>query len=141
MGGCGGRCRVLLRAPRPQPRTRPPPTRARPPTHTNTSRPLTHAQLWDALNMGNTTITLGAHIQFTPGGKWWKGAPPPIISPVSIVTQCKGFGSTCIIDMNGAPYPLFWIQQNALFSGEGVGRGGGERGVQDPADCTVLERT
>ena len=48
--------------------------------------------------------------------------------------QCKGFGSKCIVDMNGAPNPLFLIHANAGFSGGWVGGWGavgraGEGGV------------
>lgn len=42
--------------------------------------------------------------------------------------QCKGFGSKCIVDLNGAPNPLFVIASNALLSGAG-GRVGGWDGL------------
>lgn len=34
------------------------------------------------------------------------------------LVQCKGFGSKCIVDLNGAPNPLFLVGSNALLSGE-----------------------
>jgi hypothetical protein len=29
--------------------------------------------------------------------------------------QCSGFGKTCIIDMSGCGFPLFWVRQNGAF--------------------------
>ena len=40
-------------------------------------------------------------------------AVPPSDDP-----QCKGFGSKCIVDLNGAPNPLFLVGMNAILSGE-----------------------
>jgi hypothetical protein len=35
---------------------------------------------------------------------------------MTIVSQCKGFGSKCIVDLNGAPNPLFLVGMNAILS-------------------------
>lgn len=118
-------------------------------------------QLWQALAAGNSTVTLGAHIQvrggaaapgcaqlcsqpagcripagvdaespprlfplpplllqMTPGGRWWQGPPPSIIFAMTMLAQCKGFGTKCIVDLNGAPNPLFIVGTNAQLSGE-----------------------
>lgn len=38
--------------------------------------------------------------------------------PPIVCLQCKGFGSKCIVDLNGAPNPLFLVGMNAILSGE-----------------------
>ncbi|PSC74203.1 root cap family [Micractinium conductrix] len=103
----------------------PPPSPPRPPRPPPPSPPsppnpdswiYNEDQLWQALASGNTTVTIGAHIQMTPGGRWWQGAPPTVVYQMNIVANCKGFGTKCLIDLNGAPFPLFFITTNAVFS-------------------------
>ncbi|KAI3424151.1 hypothetical protein D9Q98_009511 [Chlorella vulgaris] len=111
----------LFTSPPPSPPSPPRPPPPSPPSPPNPATWVyTEDELWDALAAGNNTITLGAHIQMASGGRWWGGPPPSIIFPLTVVAQCAGFGSKCIIDMNGAPNPLFLIQQNALFSASNV---------------------
>lgn len=52
----------------------------------------------------------------TRGGRWWQGPPPTVVYGMSIDAQCQGFGSKCLVDLNGAPNPLFVITNNAVFS-------------------------
>lgn len=42
--------------------------------------------------------------------------PPRPVLPL----QCQGFGSKCLIDLNGAPNPAFIITTNAIFTGKRV---------------------
>jgi len=72
-------------------------------------------QLWEALDQGNATITLGAHIQFAQKGRWAFTPPPTIISEVRIYSQCQGFGGTCIIDMAGSRFPLLDVRTGAII--------------------------
>lgn len=65
--------------------------------------------------MGNTTITLGAHIQFGKQGRWALAPPPPIISEVRIISRCEGYGETCIIDMANTRFPLLDVQSGAII--------------------------
>eukprot|EP00889_Picochlorum_renovo_P005322 jgi/Picre1/32352/NNA_007698.t1 len=81
----------------PNPPSPPPPAPPAPPNRKDWI--YTEDQLWDALNNGNTTITLGAHIQFAQQGRWAFTPPPPILSEVRVYSMCEGYGSTCIIDM------------------------------------------
>lgn len=48
-------------------------------------------------------------------------SPVPLPSPVA-APQCKGFGSKCIVDLNGAPNPLFVVGTNAILSGKAQSR-------------------
>lgn len=75
----------------------------------------TEDQLWDALNNGNATITLGAHIQFAQQGRWANAPPPTIISEVRIYSMCEGYGKTCIIDMAGSRFPLLDVRTGATI--------------------------
>lgn len=104
--------------------TSPPPSPPNPPTPPPPAPPsppdpkkwiYTEEQLWDALNRGNLTITLAAHIQFAPGGRWSVSAPPTIISEVRFQSKCEGFGQTCIIDMAGSKFPLFIAQPSSIL--------------------------
>ncbi|KAL4442679.1 hypothetical protein ABPG77_006673 [Micractinium sp. CCAP 211/92] len=98
----------------PRPPRPPPPSPPSPPNPANWI--YTEEQLWNALAAGNMSVTLGAHIQMTRGGRWWQGPPPTVIYEMHIYSQCQGFGSKCLIDLNGAPNPLFIITTNAIFS-------------------------
>lgn len=71
-------------------------------------------QLWEALNQGNATIILGAHIQFAQQGRWANTPPPTVISEVRIYSQCDGYGKTCIIDMAGSRFPLLDVRTGAI---------------------------
>lgn len=97
----------------PAPPSPPPPAPPSPPNPNNWI--YNEEQLWNALNDGNATITLAAHIQFSPQGRWSTSPPPPIISEVHIVSQCEGFGSMCIIDMSGSQFPLLDVQPEGII--------------------------
>jgi hypothetical protein len=97
----------------PAPPSPPPPAAPRPPSPKTYI--YTEDQLWDALNQGNTTVTLGAHIQFAKQGKWALAPPPPIISEVRIISRCEGYGETCIIDMANTRFPLLEVQSGAII--------------------------
>ncbi len=97
----------------PAPPSPPPPAAPRPPAPKTYI--YTEDQLWDALNQGNTTITLGAHIQFAKQGKWALAPPPPVISEVRIISRCEGYGETCIIDMANTRFPLLDVQSGAII--------------------------
>jgi hypothetical protein len=97
----------------PAPPSPPPPAAPSPPNPK--TYVYTEDQLWDALNQGNTTVTLGAHIQFAKQGKWALAPPPPIISEVRIISRCEGYGETCIIDMANTRFPLLEVQSGAII--------------------------
>ncbi|KAL4515601.1 hypothetical protein Ndes2526B_g03748 [Nannochloris sp. 'desiccata'] len=97
----------------PAPPSPPPPAAPSPPNPKTYI--YTEDQLWDALNQGNTTVTLGAHIQFAKQGKWALAPPPPIISEVKIISRCEGYGETCIIDMANTRFPLLEVQSGAII--------------------------
>jgi hypothetical protein len=97
----------------PNPPSPPPPAPPSPPNRKEWI--YTEDQLWDALNQGNATITLGAHIQFGQQGKWATSPPPPIISEVRIYSQCEGYGRTCIIDMAGSRFPLLDVRTGSII--------------------------
>ena len=99
-------------------------------------------QLWDALNEGNSTIVLGAHIQFGKQGRWALGPPPTIISSVEIVSKCTGYGETCIIDLSGSRFPLLDVRPGAfikvsnvrIINGATMENGGAVR-LNDPGEA------
>lgn len=104
--------------------TSPPPSPPAPPSPPPPAPPLpsnpktyiyTEDQLWEALNQGNTTVILGAHIQFAKQGKWALSPPPPIISEVRILSRCEGYGETCIIDMANTRFPLLEVESGAII--------------------------
>lgn len=97
----------------PAPPSPPPPAPPAPPNRKDWI--YTEDQLWDALNNGNTTITLGAHIQFAQQGRWAFTPPPPILSEVRVYSMCEGYGSTCIIDMAGSRFPLFDVRTGGII--------------------------
>ncbi len=67
-------------------------------THTHTRTRTHHLpqwvysedQLWDALNVGNLTITLASHIQFSVGGKWHTSPPPTVLGEVHVISMVRG---------------------------------------------------
>lgn len=102
-------------SPPPAPPSPPSPPPPAPPSPPNPKEWIySEDQLWDALNQGNTTIVLGAHIQFAHQGRWAFTPPPPILSEVKIYSQCGGYGKTCIIDMAGSRFPLLDIRTGAI---------------------------
>lgn len=108
-------------SPPPSPPAPPSPPPPAPPAPPDPSQYIyTEDQLWDALNNGNTTITLAAHIQFEQQGKWALGPPPPVISEVHLVSMCEGYGQTCIIDMAGSRFPLLNVQSGAIIKAYNV---------------------
>lgn len=80
----------------------------------------TEDELWDALYVGNSTITIAAHIMFSPGGKFSSNPPPPIESEVNVFSNCAGYMGRCIIDMKGSQFPIFTVNQNAILNVRGV---------------------
>jgi len=80
----------------------------------------TEDELWDALYVGNSTITIAAHIMFSPGGKFSSNPPPPIESEVNVLSNCAGYMGRCIIDMKGSQFPIFMVNQNAILHVRGV---------------------
>ena len=96
----------------PAPPSPPPPAPPAPPNRKEWI--YTEDQLWDALNNGNATITIGAHIQFAQQGRWALTPPPTIISEVRIYSMCEGYGRTCIIDMAGSRFPLLDVRTGAI---------------------------
>lgn len=108
---------ATVTSPPPSPPAPPSPPPPAPPSPPNPNAWIyNEEQLWNALNNGNSTITLAAHIQFSPQGRWSTSPPPPIISEVRIISQCEGFGNMCIIDMSGSQFPLLVVQpQGSIF--------------------------
>ncbi|KAL4424301.1 hypothetical protein ABPG75_001602 [Micractinium tetrahymenae] len=102
----------------PRPPRPPPPSPPSPPNPANWI--YSEDQLWNALAAGNMSVTLGAHIQMTRNGRWWQGPPPTVVYEIHIDSQCQGFGNKCLVDLNGAPNPLFIITTNAIFSASNV---------------------
>jgi hypothetical protein len=99
----------------------PPPPPPAPPAPPNPREWVyTEDQLWEALNAGNTTITLASHIQFSQSGKWAISPPPPVISEVKLISRCEGYGATCIIDMAGSRFPLLDVRSGAVVKAYNV---------------------
>ncbi len=98
----------------PNPPSPPPPAPPSPPNASNWI--YTEDQLWYALDRGDTTITIGSHLQFQKDtGRWATSPPPPIISEVRVYSECEGYGRTCIIDLAGSRFPLFDIRTGSIF--------------------------
>lgn len=97
----------------PAPPSPPPPPPPSPPNPKNWI--YTEDQLWNALDKGNSTIILGAHIQFAKQGRWAIAPPPTVISSVRIISKCDGYGETCIIDLAGSRFPLFDVRPGGIL--------------------------
>ena len=95
---------------RPIPSPKPPPA---PPNPAEWA--YTEDDLWNAIYMGNGTITIGAHIQLTPGGKFSAAPPPPVYTEVHVYGKCAGYKGVCIIDMKGSQNPIFNVQKSAIL--------------------------
>lgn len=98
----------------PNPPSPPPPAPPSPPNASNWI--YNEDQLWYALDRGDTTITIGSHLQFQKDtGRWATSPPPSIISEVRVYSECEGYGRTCIIDLAGSRFPLFDIRTGSIF--------------------------